>query len=132
MSRVILEDRSLSDCLSTDPDRGVGRLRCLLALSAGWYAFSWHRLADPILTQSRELLWTGNLQPRDKARIACAVTTAMRMTTWDFADLLFVEMFERLGQINETYSTSGSHFSVNRLEVVESVVLTAVQVYQRN
>jgi hypothetical protein len=130
LSQFLLQGRSLDDWLTTDRERGLRRLRCLLPLAGGWYAFGWDRLADPVLEQTRTLLFQNILSGREQTILAGASNQALRLASREVADAHFSLLFERLRGIRDTYTTA-SHFQVSILEVIESVVLTAVEICAR-
>jgi hypothetical protein len=126
-SQRLLRDRPSGEWSEELP--ALSRLCCLLAVSAGWYAFGWDRLADPFIQAARSLL-EGDMAPRYKSILLCATNAAVRMAERPTADDQFRWTFAHVRGIRDTYTTS-SHFSVSVLEVIESLVLAAVEVCSR-
>src|SRR5262249_51613285 len=104
-------------------------LRCLLALSAGWYAFGWDRLAAPFMRSARSLV-EGGLSPRNEAQLLCATNDAVRLAERPTADAQFGWLFAHARDVRDTYTTS-VHFWIWVLAVIDPLVLAAVEVSQR-
>jgi hypothetical protein len=130
MSQLVLGGRSLGESIRDDRDGGVGRVQWLLPLAAGWYAFGWSRLADPVLEEARALFVQPELHPRYRVQLALAANDALRFGTRELLDFHFVQLFDRLRGVRDAYTTA-SHFQSCVLDVLESVVLTAVEVCAR-
>jgi hypothetical protein len=130
ISRLLLQDRPIGQWDFTQVRNSRGRLRALLELARGWYAFGWDSLADPVLEKARTLLFSGILVPRDCVPLASASARAVGAAARTVADRHLSSLLDRLTGVHDTYTTA-SHFSVSQLDVAEAVVLSAVEVCAR-
>jgi hypothetical protein len=137
MAELVLEGRGVaagSGAEATDPLRftaerrgpGAGEwgraLRLLLHVAAGWSYFGQDDRARHILDEARDLLLEGDLAPVDQTKLACGYIDALGQTPVEVALPRLEELLPRLGRVHDTYTTS-THYSLSRLNVVESLVL---------
>lgn len=130
ITQFLTSGEDLSVWLQTQTTIRRDRLPALLQLAAGWYALGWDSLANPVLERARQELFSSGWEGREKEALACASIQAVRFATPPVADHHFRLLLEQLTGIRDTYIAS-SHYSVAQLEVIESLVLTAVEVSRR-
>ncbi|MCI0456773.1 MAG: hypothetical protein L0Z62_07325 [Gemmataceae bacterium] len=97
-------------------------LRTLLQVASGWYSIGMEGEARPFIEEARTLLYAGELNPREQTKLACVYASTLGQAPLDLARLYIDEMFEKLQRIYDTF-TSNTHYSLSRLDVIESVVL---------
>jgi hypothetical protein len=102
------------------------RLQPLLAVADGWYRFGFDRLAEPAAGAARETLSSGQLVLRDQVLLIQSLAAAVRNAPQPAAESNLGHLFA-LPSVRDTYTTA-SHFSVATLEVLEAIVLSAVNV----
>jgi hypothetical protein len=100
-------------------------LRVLLHVTAGWYYLGRDSQAEPILQVARAVLWRGDLPPREQTDLAASYAEALGQAPEGGRQGL-EELFAQLKGVRDTYTTS-THFCISHLDVVEAVVLAAVQ-----
>jgi hypothetical protein len=122
MAEVILEGKDLAGVDFKKMDHGIDALQALLGVAAGWYYCGRDSQAEPVLQKTRDLLFRGELQARDKTKLACSYAETVGQAPPEMAQKLLSEVFEKLKGVKDTY-TSSMHFSVSQLEVVEAVVM---------
>jgi hypothetical protein len=95
----------------------------LLHVAAGWCHFDRPDRARPVFDEARALLLQGDLPPLDQT--ALAVVYAGSLGQLPPADALprLGELFGRLQRVHDTF-TVVSHYSVSRLDLIETAVLT--------
>jgi hypothetical protein len=100
-------------------------LKALLQVAAGWYYFGRDRQAEPVLQAARALLLKAELPPRAQTALASAYAQAVGQAPVEVAQKRLEEIFTAIKGVTDSYTTS-SHFSVSKLDVIESVVLAVV------
>jgi hypothetical protein len=106
----------------------VSRLRLLrrrLHLTAGWFYVGADLDATTTLDDTRLVLFSGRLTPKDQVPIACAYAQALGHAPIRMALGRVEEIFQRLQNVHDQFSTN-THFSLARLRVVEAAVLAIV------
>jgi hypothetical protein len=126
MAELVLEGQEVKAIDFKKREQGPAALRALLQVAAGWYFFGRDSQAEPILQAARGVLLAGDLPPRDQTRLAVSYASAVGQAPVEVAQKRLEEVFRQLKGIKDTYTTS-SHFSVSQLDVVESVVLAALE-----
>jgi hypothetical protein len=124
VTELVLKGRQIKQIDFKKEKQGPAALRCLLRVAQGWYFLGRDSQVEPILQSAWTLLLANNLLPRDQTLLACAYAEALGRAPVEVAQKRLEEMF-RLKGIKDTYTTS-SHFSASQLDVVESVVLAAL------
>ena len=125
MADLVLEGKEVKQIDYKKRDQGAAELRALLQVAAGWYFFGRDNQAEPILQAARGVLLANDLPTREQKLLACAYAGAIGQAPVEVAQKRLEEIFRHLEGIKDTYTTS-THFSVSRLNVVESVVLAVV------
>jgi cellulose synthase operon protein C len=119
MADLVLEGKDLA---SVD----AAGLRALLLLAGEWYSFGRDGQAEPVLQAARALLLKGDLPPREQTQLACAYARTVGQAPVMVARKRLEEIFTHVKGVEDTYTTS-SHFSVSQLDLIEAVVLAAVE-----
>jgi hypothetical protein len=133
---AILGPRDIASISRQETPPEPSELRTLLCLGAGWYSLGREGQADPILNMVRSrLFWpepprrkqgqSAESAQGEQTKLACAYVATLGLAPPDVARRRFIDLFEGLQGVRDTYSTK-SHFSLSQLEVVEAVVLAAV------
>ncbi|HZY85681.1 MAG TPA: hypothetical protein VFE78_12680, partial [Gemmataceae bacterium] len=125
MADLVLEGQEVKAIDFKKREQGPAALRALLQVAAGWYYFGRDAQAEPILQGARSALLAGDLPPRDQTQLACGYASAVGQAPVEVAQKRLEEIFTAVKGVSDTYTTS-SHFSVAKLDVVESVVLAVV------
>ena len=128
--RMVRAGTSIEEFNGTD-QQSRQALQMMLCLAEGWYGFGWDSLAQPVVQQTWAVLLSGQLEPRERTRLACCLAHALGNAVSDIAQPGLEDIFHRLPPIRDTYTTS-THFSAAQLDVVESVALAAVEVCRHN
>ncbi len=126
MAEKTLQGQTLA-ALRRQPSTRFARLAALLEIAAGWLYFGMDEHAHPVLEEARQLLLEQELGPRDQKDLACAYVTVLGQLPGDLAFERVEELVREVRGVRDTYTTS-SHYSVSHLEVVEAVVLAAVDI----
>ncbi|MGE3821706.1 MAG: hypothetical protein AB7I30_20020, partial [Isosphaeraceae bacterium] len=98
-------------------------VRILLQVAAGWCHFGQSERASPIFDEARAILLEGELPPIDQTGLACAYARALGQAPGAIAIPRLTELFTSVERVHDTF-TVGSHYSLSRLDLIESVVLT--------
>jgi hypothetical protein len=102
----------------------------MLRVAEGWYALGWSTLADPVLASARERFKLNH--PRRLKHewhpLACAGIDAVSLADRAVADRHLAGVFATLRGLADTYRITEGHFHLAVLEVIESLVLAAVEV----
>jgi hypothetical protein len=77
------------------------------------------------LQAARALLLKAELPPRTQTALACAYAQTVGQAPVEVAQKRLEEIFTSIKGVTDSYTTS-SHFSVSKLDVIESVVLAVV------
>jgi formylglycine-generating enzyme required for sulfatase activity len=127
MAELVLEGQDVKNIDFRKRENGPAALRALLHVAGGWYYFAKDNQAEPIIQAARTLLLQGEpLPPREQTWLAAAYARALGQAPVEVAQTRLEEIFRQRKGVRDTYTTS-SHFSVSQLDVVESVVLAAVE-----
>jgi hypothetical protein len=126
MAELVLKGRELKQIDFKKEEQGPAALRSLLQVAGQWYYFGRDSQADPILQAARTVLLANDLPPRDQSQLACQYALAVGQAPVEVAQKRLEEIFRQFKGIRDTYTTS-SHFNVSQLDVVEAVVLAAVE-----
>jgi hypothetical protein len=127
-------DQFLNETAGTfsSQDSAPARLT-MLRVAEGWYALGWSTLADPVLAFARERF--GLHHPRrlmmEWHPLACASIDAVSLADRAVADKHLAGVFATLRNVTDTFRVTEGHFHLAVLEVIESVVLAAVEICQR-
>ena len=108
-----------------DPAAHVATLRALLYIAAEWLYCGQERHAEPILRIGRALLFSSHLVPMEQTPLACAYVAAVAQAPLDLAQKHLEEVFSRLQNIRDTFTTNW-WYSQSQLRVIEAVVLAVV------
>jgi hypothetical protein len=100
-------------------------LSSLLTVASGWYYFGINEQAQPIIDETRLLLYKGELTHLEKTRLACAYVTTLGQAPVDVALRGIEEMFNRLEGVYDNFVTS-KYYSLSQLDVIEAIVLAIV------
>jgi hypothetical protein len=125
---LLLQGRRLEDIDPRQEDHGLIRIRAVLRLCRGWFAFGFDTLAEPVLQAVWSWLLASGLPSRDRSELACAYLAALGHAPQVVARGRLEDVFRHLPGIRDTYTTS-THFSVSQMDVVEAAVLAAVQAH---
>jgi hypothetical protein len=127
MAELILEGKDLDALV-----RGINfktdnpaPLTALLHVATSWYYFGRDHQADPVLQAVRGVLLKAEFPPLKQTALACAYARTVGQTTVAVAKLRLEEIFQQFKGVKDTF-TSGTHFGVSQLDLVESVVLAVV------
>jgi hypothetical protein len=123
---LVLKGRELKQIDFKKEEQGVQALRLLLQVAGQWYYFGHDSQADPILQAARTVLLANDLPPRDQSQLACQYANAVGQAPVEVAQKRLEEIFRQFKGIRDTYTTSG-RVRVSQLDVVEAVVLAAVE-----
>jgi hypothetical protein len=123
MADLILEGRDPSSV-------GPEALPALLRVAAEWYFFGRDSQAETILQVARSVLQHGDLLKKDygfreQTRLACAYARTVGQAPVAVAQKRLEEIFTAVPGIRDTFTT-GSHYSLAQLSLVEAVVLAVV------
>ncbi len=125
MAEAVLEGKDLAAVDFQKSAAGPDMLKALLQVAAGWYYFGRDRQAEPVLQAARALLLKAELPPRTQTALACAYAQTVGQAPVEVAQKRLEEIFTSIKGVTDSYTTS-SHFSVSKLDVIESVVLAVV------
>jgi hypothetical protein len=106
-------------------------LRVLVEAAGGWYALGQVERAEQLLEAGRQALLTQDLPPRSRTELVCVYAAALGQAPPARVQARLAELFTHLQGVRDTYTTA-SHFSISRVDVVEAVVLAAVEAFTRN
>ena len=98
-------------------------LRLLLHVAPCWYLLDQIDSALPIYHETRALLLEGDLPPIDQTALACTYAVALAPVPAAMALPRLEELFQVLERVHDSFTVT-SHYSLSRLRLVESVVLT--------
>jgi hypothetical protein len=98
-------------------------LRLLLHVAAGWCHLGQPERAFPVYDEARRVLLDGDLPPIDQTALACAYARTLSPAPTNITMPRLVELFTSLQRVHDTY-TVNSHYSLSRLDLIESVVFT--------
>ena len=123
MADLVLEGRDIKtlDAKTMKPDAW----RALLHVATGWYYFGRDAQAERVVLAVRNVLFKGDVDPKEKTKLACAYASTVGQAQVEFAQKRLEELFEKLPCIRDTYTTN-TYYSLSQLDVVESVVLAVV------
>jgi hypothetical protein len=109
------------------PSHGAGpeALRTLLHVATGWYYFGATDRAAPVLEQARQVLFEGDLPPREQKLLAQAYAAALGQAPVGFALPRVEGLFHGLERIQDAFTTN-THYGLSKLVLVEAVVLALV------
>jgi hypothetical protein len=100
-------------------------LRSLLQVAAGWYYFGMNEPAKPIIEETRQLLYKGELDRYEIRKLARAYVATLGQAPAEVALRGIDELFGKLTGICDTFTTH-YHYSLSQIEIVEAVVLAIV------
>ena len=108
-------------------DEWADILRALLQIAGGWLYFGRTEKAMPFLDEARSLLFQEDQRPAPikRSKLARAYAEALGQAPVDLALKRFEELFKRMGNLVDTFTTN-SHYSLSQLQVVEAVVRAVV------
>jgi hypothetical protein len=123
MTASILGGRSLETVAA---DRNNWSLvRALLPVAGGRYYFGQDEQAEAVFQAARVMLFKNELDHKQQTPLACTYASALGQAPMQIAQERLAEIFERLEQIYDGYSTM-EYFSRFQFQVVEAVVLAVV------
>ncbi len=123
MTEAILGGRSLE---SVAADLGNWPLlRALLPVAGGRYYFGQDSQAEAVFQAARKMLFQNKLDPKQQTPLACTYAAALGQAPMPIAQERLTELFERLEEIYDGYSTMG-YFSQFQFRLVEAAVLAVV------
>jgi hypothetical protein len=127
MADVVLEGRDLDTLVKkiNFKEDSPAPLKALLHVASSWGYFGRDHQADPVLRTVRSVLFKTAYPSLKQKDLACAYARTVGQTTMEAAKKRLEEIFHELKGVRESF-TSGSHFSVLQLDVIESVVLAVV------
>jgi hypothetical protein len=127
MADVVLEGRSLDALVKklNFKEDSPAPLKALLHVASSWYYFGRDHQADPVLQTVRAVLFRAAYPPLKQRDLACAYARTVGQTLVEVAKTRLEEIFRELKGVKDSF-TSGGHFSVSQLDVIESVVLAVV------
>jgi hypothetical protein len=108
-----------------DKERVEG-LRALLPVASGWYYLGMDDDAGPVLEEARQLLYQGDLGPREQTNLACAYAGTLGQAPSEVALPGIDELFQKLARIWDTFTTN-AYYSLSQLELVEAVTLSLLE-----
>ena len=104
-------------------------MKLLLQVAGGWFYFDQPDRAWAALDRVRDVLMQRDnqlpLQPIDQTRLSCAYVEALAHAPVEEAVQRLDDLFRRLEHIHDAFTTN-SHYSLSKLDVVESVVLALI------
>ncbi|HEY7154097.1 MAG TPA: hypothetical protein VH575_09095 [Gemmataceae bacterium] len=127
MADVVLEGKDLDTLVKkiNFKEDSPAPLKALLHVASSWCYFGRDHQADPVLRTVRSVLFKAAYPSLKQKDLACAYARTVGQTTMEAAKKRLEEIFRELKGVRESF-TSGSHFSVLQLDVIESVVLAVV------
>lgn len=127
MSDLVMQGQNLPAVRARLRDNWVHSLRALLQIASGWLYFGQLDEAVPILDQAARVLFDPDttVAPAYRTKLACRYVEALGQLPVEIALKRFEELFQRLNQLYDTFTTN-SHYSLSQLQVVEAVVLAVV------
>jgi hypothetical protein len=131
MADLVLEGQDVRSVDFTRQPEGPAKLWALLRVAAEWHSYGRGNEAESILQVAQGVLLQGGLWPREQTQLACRYAEALGQAPVAVAQQRLEEIFKSLKGIRDFYTTS-THYSVSHLDVVEAVVLAAVEVSTRN
>jgi hypothetical protein len=129
---LIHQGEGLSSLKERSERNWPGILRMLLEMATGWFYLGDVKQAIPVIDVSEELL----REPRRLGRqvysqqFALVHVQVLKAAPVEFATERLARFFENLGTLQDTFTTS-SHFSLLQLQIVETVVLAALDLAGR-
>jgi hypothetical protein len=131
MADAVLEGKDLAAVDFQKSAAGPDMLKALLQVAAGWYYLGRESQAEPVQQVARALLLKGELWPRHQTELACAYAQTVGQAPAEVAQKRLEEVFTAVKGVTDCYTTS-SYYSVAKLDVIESVVLAAVETLTRH
>jgi hypothetical protein len=105
--------------------RSPAALRTLLHVAAGWFYEGADADATAVLDEVRQVIFEGDLGPKEQAALAGAYAAALGRAPGRLALDRIEELFHRLDRVHDRLNTN-THFSLAQLGVVEAVVQAVV------
>ncbi|HWG45003.1 MAG TPA: hypothetical protein VN688_19695 [Gemmataceae bacterium] len=127
MANVVLESQDLDTLVKkiNFKEDSPAPLQALLDVASSWYYFGRDHQADPVLQTVRAILFKTAYPPLKQRDLACAYARTLGQTEMEVAKTRLEEIFREVKGVKDSF-TSGSHFSVCQLDLIESVVLAVV------
>ncbi len=127
MADIVLEGKDLDTLVKkiNFKEDSPAPLKALLDVASSWYYFGRDHQADPVLQTVRTILFKALYPPLKQRNLACAYAHTVGQTAVEVAKTRLEEIFRDLKGVKDSF-TSGSHFSVCQLDLIESVVLAVV------
>jgi hypothetical protein len=100
-------------------------VRTLLPVAGGRYYFGQDDQAEAIFQKARVMLFKNDLSERQQKNLACTYASALGQAPMPIAQERLTEIFERLENIYDGFSTL-RYFSQYQFRLIESVVLAIV------
>src|SRR5262249_52233783 len=127
MADVVLEGKDLDALVKriNFKEDSPAPLKALLHVASAWYYFGRDHQADPVLRTVRAVLFKAAYPALKQKDLACAYARTVGLAAMEVAKTRLEEIFRELKGVDDKF-TSGSHFSVLQLDVIESVVLAVV------
>jgi hypothetical protein len=116
--------------LAGDEAPALYRLRTLLALANGWYAFGWSALADPVLECALTWIAHPGTGLSDRGRLARELGESVWVAERGLAGDRLAWLLGEMPSLRDNFS-SAPHYSLHVLDFTESLVATAVEVCTR-
>jgi hypothetical protein len=123
MTESILGGRSLETIASDKNNWSL--VRALLPVAGGRYYFGQDSQAEDVFQAARVLLFKNELEPKQQTALACTYATALGQAPPEITQARLTELFERLEEVYDGFSTM-DYFSQFQFRLVESVVLAVV------
>jgi cellulose synthase operon protein C len=127
MANVVLDGQDLDTLVKKIhfKEDSPAPLQALLDVASSWYYFGRDHQADAVLQAVRAILFKAAYPPLKQRDLACAYARTVGQTNREVAKTRLEEIFRDLKGVKDSF-TSGSHFSVCQLDLIESVVLAVV------
>ncbi len=122
-AEALLRGRDLAESAALRDPTGAA-LRSLLYVAAGWLHYGQEGRAEPVLAAARTLLFRNEMPGAEQTSLACAYVAAVAQTPPETAQKRLDELFDRLENVRDAYSTN-NYYSRAQLRVIEAVVLAA-------
>jgi hypothetical protein len=126
MAAVVLGGKELDAVDFLKLEHGPDMLKALLQVAAGWYYLDRDSQAEPVLQAARALLLKGKLDPRPQTALACAYAQTVGQAPVEVAQKRLEEIFTSVKGVTDSYTTY-THYRLSKLDVIESVVLAALE-----
>jgi cellulose synthase operon protein C len=126
MARWILDGKEVKDADTNGPNWNVV-LQALLHIASGWYYLQRDHLADSVMLAARTYLFDESVGSNmgSKCRMAWAYATALGQAPMAIAQQSLEELLHKV-IIRDTYTTN-QYFGLSQLQLIESIVLSAVE-----